>query len=319
MFKSLLVAFGLVLPVVMAEANARELNNIHRDGIWDVEFSPDGQLFATAGGDGVVKIWDAVTLEQISSFVQSTQHFQVYDVHFLADSQRVVAACLGGKPAVWDARTGTLLKVLVGHDENVVRVAHSRDGSLFYTAGSDDYVLAWDTTDYHIVGRYHVKSPVGIVPLDRTGEILVASLAGLQRADVLTGGTEQVMSESPYFFNVVGSRTGMSYAGGQIAEGAAPRAVDAMSGQMGKLYDGMTSGFVWNMAAAEMSPLVSFSEYQGLAVLWNSMTGETVYNSANESWKSLSVTFSPGDAELVVGDTEGSVHFLPLAAAAKAH
>lgn len=302
-----LMLFFVVAP--MSRAETRKLDAIHTDGVWAIAYSPNGKLLATAGGDGKVRIWDATTLTLMQTLVQSTQRFQVYDVHFLSDNRRVVAAALGGKPRVWDALTGELILVLEGHEENVIRIAESKDGSLFYTAGSDDTVMAWDSVDYHIVGRFHTHSPVSVVALDRRGQILVTSLSGIFIADVLEDRIEQTIDTSAYYFASAGMIGGQVYTGGSLDHGAVPRAYDAASGQGMTIFTGLNDGFIWNMASTSVRGLMAASSFKGPAMAWEVASGRALYTSQDAGWNSLSVAFSPSGDELAVGDTVGSVRF----------
>lgn len=309
--RSFRLALATLSVLSASSALARELPRVHHDGVWDVEYSEDGRYLATAGGDGVVKIFDAATLTEISRFTQSPQGFQVYDVHFLPDGERVVACALAGKPAVWNLATGELIKVLAGHEENVARLAHSRDGSLFYTAGSDDYVFAWDATSLEIVGRYHVKSPVGLVPLAAKGQLVVVAQGGVHVVDVLAGTTLRTYTESPYFFAGVAAGD-YALIGGSSSENAKPVIYNPRTGQESTPFLGFNSGFVWNLAANGARALAAGSSYQGPAIAWSYATGETLFDSSAESWKSLSVAFSPDGRELAVGDTDGTVRFVTI-------
>jgi WD40 repeat protein len=290
----------------------RELAHIHEDGVWDVEYSDDGTLLATAGGDGRVRIFDTVTLAEVSSATQSDDGFQVYDVHFLPGGDRVVAAALGGKPKVFETRTGKLLKVLEGHEENVVRLEHSREGTLLYTAGSDDTVIAWDARDYRIVGRYRTKSPVAVVALERTGKVLVASLDGVVIADVIAGTTLATVNDSPYYFAAAGVIGRRAFTGGQVAEGASPVPVDLETNTFGSALQGFSEGFIWNMAANPARGLVAASSYKGPVVVWDVPTARARPLPALARAESLSVAFSPDGSELAIGDTEGSVRLEPM-------
>ncbi len=42
----------------------------HRDSVWTVGWSPDGKRLASAGSDGAVQIWDALTGDHIVIYQQ---------------------------------------------------------------------------------------------------------------------------------------------------------------------------------------------------------------------------------------------------------
>ena len=39
----------------------------HKRGVWDIEFSPVEKLLASAGGDGLIKIWNIDTFQCVKT------------------------------------------------------------------------------------------------------------------------------------------------------------------------------------------------------------------------------------------------------------
>jgi tetratricopeptide (TPR) repeat protein len=74
-----------------------------------VAFSPDGRRLASASGDGTVKVWEAMTGQEILSL---SGHFGgVWKVAFSPDGQRIASASIDGM-RVWDARPLTAERVV---------------------------------------------------------------------------------------------------------------------------------------------------------------------------------------------------------------
>jgi WD40 repeat protein len=103
----------------------------HRRGTTDVAFTPDGSIFATAGSDGVAKLWDAATRREI---VALKGHL-LSNIRALAMSpaSRSLATTGGGKEGVrlWDVQTHQELVNLTLSTEGpgLTAIAFSRDGS----------------------------------------------------------------------------------------------------------------------------------------------------------------------------------------------
>jgi formylglycine-generating enzyme required for sulfatase activity len=72
-------------------------------GIGAVNFSPDGQFFLTAGADGRVHVWEAVTGKQILTLSAGSPAASVV---FSPDSRQIALGCDNGSVQVWDIRSG---------------------------------------------------------------------------------------------------------------------------------------------------------------------------------------------------------------------
>jgi WD40 repeat protein len=68
---------------------------------WCVTFSPDGQRVVTSGGDSTIKLWDAVTGEEIMTIGRHPG--LVSSVAFSPDGLKIVSAAGAGGVRIWDA------------------------------------------------------------------------------------------------------------------------------------------------------------------------------------------------------------------------
>lgn len=124
--------------------------NGHTGQVHRVVFSPDGEKLATAGIDGTLRIWDAVTGRQIVS-IERPPNYLSRGLAFTPDSRRI--ACDEGGPnssaaKMWDATTGKELfswqapEAPAGRAPyRVYGVALSPDGKHLAAFGSDSIWL----------------------------------------------------------------------------------------------------------------------------------------------------------------------------------
>lgn len=114
----------------------------HKGKIYDAFYNPAGTLIASAGEDGMVRVWDAVTGDLLHSLPA-----QIDWVHFPAfspDGQGLAAANQDGGVSVWDVTTGSEILKLTGDGSAFTAVTFSPDGTRLAAGGQGGIVHVWD-------------------------------------------------------------------------------------------------------------------------------------------------------------------------------
>jgi WD40 repeat protein len=153
--------------------------------VTDLDFSPTGDTIATAGGDGVARLWNsdgtprcatAASDGQLTSLVFSHtgtsllttdvqgdtriwstqtclaqtqligQLSRVVSADFSPDDQYVVTAGADRTARIFSLPDGTLQATLLGHTEALTSVAYSPDGTRVVTAAADGTSRVWDAS-----------------------------------------------------------------------------------------------------------------------------------------------------------------------------
>jgi WD40 repeat protein len=124
----------------------------HKNGVFNVTFSPDGKYLATASKDHSVKLWDAATGDEIRTYRGHTG--TVYSVCFSPDGKRLASASEDRTIRIWDAGSEKELLRLEEHTSDVYQVVFSPDGKRLASGGSDKFVILWDAASGKVLHKF---------------------------------------------------------------------------------------------------------------------------------------------------------------------
>jgi len=114
----------------------------HRSGINSGRYNKAGSLIASAGVDGLVKIYDARSGQPRASLKGSSD--SIMNVTFSPNDQMLLASGNDNIARVWSLKYGRVLHTLVGHTHKVFASTFTTDGSRAITGSHDRTVRFWD-------------------------------------------------------------------------------------------------------------------------------------------------------------------------------
>ncbi len=166
----------------------------HEGVVHDARFSPGGELVASAGFDGTVRVWDAQSGRVRHVLVGHTD--KVARVDFSPDGRTLASAGFDRTVRLWDPHQGVALRVLGGHEDAVVAVAFSPDGQTLASASRDRTARLWNTATGALerVFRGHEQELTDIAFAPNGQHVATSSLEDAVRIWPVRGGAATLLS-----------------------------------------------------------------------------------------------------------------------------
>ncbi|MGI2906070.1 nSTAND1 domain-containing NTPase [Tolypothrix sp. VBCCA 56010] len=146
----------------------------HRDAVYGVSFSPDGQTLASAGAEGWVKLWRTRDGYMIKTLL-GHEH-EVNNVTFSQEGDILASASADATIKLWRVKDGKLIRTLTGHNGEVFRVRFSPKGDILASGGRDNTVRIWRVSDGKLLRTLtgHTNA-VGGISFNAKGDILASA------------------------------------------------------------------------------------------------------------------------------------------------
>jgi serine/threonine protein kinase/WD40 repeat protein len=126
----------------------------HRGIVWDIDCSPDGRRFATAGDDQTVRLWDAEDLRELR--ILRGHDDGVYSVAFSPEGRWLASGGEGGTIKLWDLdRAGSSGEVpLTVARQLANRLLFTPDGRSVAVGTDDNGISVIDTESCRVTGSF---------------------------------------------------------------------------------------------------------------------------------------------------------------------
>ena len=105
-------------------------------------FSMDGRRALSGGSDGITKLWDVASGEELRNFV--SHRGGVRSVALSTDDKLMLSGDSDGVVGLWEVASGRELKTFIGHRGAVRSVAFSLDGKVAQSGGIDGTIKLWE-------------------------------------------------------------------------------------------------------------------------------------------------------------------------------
>lgn len=146
------VAWTSNFNVVVPNDRKRTIRG-HRGPVTCIRYNSAGTLFASAGTDGLVKIYDARSGGNRAS-LRATKE-SVMNLSFSHDDSMMLASGNDSISRIWSLKSSRVLHTLVGHSAKIWAGTFSADGANVVTGSHDRTVKIWlDTTTHNEVAEH---------------------------------------------------------------------------------------------------------------------------------------------------------------------
>ncbi|MDD2814240.1 MAG: TIR domain-containing protein [Thiotrichaceae bacterium] len=186
------------------------LSTAHSNWVYSVRFSPNGDIFASASADGMVKLWnhDGTLLKTFRGHTGAVQ-----GLNFSPDGKQIITASADKSVRIFSLG-GNIVEILQGHTASLKDVTYSPNGEWLASTGSDKTVILWNKSGL-VQRRIRYVAGLRTIDFSPDGNFLVG--AGYDNTIVIWAHPEDSSHDDPL------KMTG--YVKAWVAQGASVKSV----------------------------------------------------------------------------------------------
>ena len=268
-----------------------------------IAYTPDARRLVTAGTDGVVRVIDAGTGEQVLDFAASEEPIVALDVS--PDGERIASGGLDGQAHIWDMASGEEF-LSSNHEDWVQALDFSSDGRFLATGDGQGMVRILDAaTGDHVLEVPHVGKRVYGVAFSPNGRVLAtASDDGIGRIiDVATGDlVHSLRGHDAGLTDVSFDATG-----GLVATASGDRTAKIWDASSGRLIASLPHlSRVLTVAFSTDSVSIVTGDQVGVGRIWDVSSGSVITELVGHSSRITDTVINPGMDHVATASSDGT-------------
>ena len=275
--------------------------------VFRVAYSPDGQLLASGGGDGTIKIWDVKSGKLVRTIDGHPEG--VVSVVFSPDGSKLATNSTKWDFRVWDARTGKAVERIPLAKETIYSLDFSPDGNFIAVLDSDGVNLIDSTTGRMVASLIENSEGASSVIFSPNG-LLLAGCGCYEETviiwDVRTGGVK---------FRLKGNTdmllcASFSADGQILAAGGNDREIKLWNVHSGILLRSIQTGSEVDFVSFSPDGLLMATAHADKTIkLWETKSGRLIETLKGHNGFVNCVRFSPDGLTLVSASSDDTIKF----------
>ncbi len=171
---------GRAIEVAVGSSVVQQEFAGHNDILYAADWSPDGEIVATAGYDRKIILHNAQTGEKIREL--SGHNGAVFDLRFSPDGTLLASASADATIKIWHVATGERFDTLSQPQSEQYAVLFSPDGRFVFGAGADSRIRKWQLVSLTapqinpiVISRFAHEGAIAKMEISDDGRFLVSA------------------------------------------------------------------------------------------------------------------------------------------------